>query len=100
MGSIGRHMFRTRMGALALTFVSQAIASWSTQATRAFLLSAGRRQALLDFIGIASLPISLPAMTAAPRVPATAHIVTQAGSSSEIIVNAAGVLPRPWATAS
>ena len=95
MGSIGRYMFRTTMGAFLITLVSLTVVMWFTQAIREFDLITSQRQTMFVFIGITGLPISMLVMMIAPisLVLATAHIINKLSSDSEIIVmNAAGVL--------
>ena len=97
MGSIGRYVFRTTMGAFLITCVSLTIVMWFTQAIREFDLITNQRQTVLVFIGITSLLIPLLVMMIAPisLVLAVAHILNKLSSDSEIIVmNAAGV--SPW----
>jgi hypothetical protein len=55
MGSIGRYVFRTTMGAFVITLVSLTIVMWFTQAMREFDLITSERQTLLVFIGISLL---------------------------------------------
>jgi lipopolysaccharide export system permease protein len=98
MGSIGRYMFRTTMGAFVITLVSLTVVMWFTQAIREFDLITSQRQTLFVFIGITGLLIPLLVMMIAPisLVLATAHIINKLSSDSEIIVmNAAGVSPWP-----
>jgi lipopolysaccharide export system permease protein len=97
MGSIGRYMFRTTMGAFAITCVSLTIVMWFTQAIREFDLITSQRQTVFVFIGITGLLIPLLVMMIAPisLVLAVAHVLNKLSSDSEIIVmNAAGV--SPW----
>ncbi len=97
MGSIGRYMFRTTMGAFLITCVSLTIVMWFTQAIREFDLITSQRQTVFVFIGITSLLIPLLVMMIAPisLVLAIAHILNKLSADSEIIVmNAAGV--SPW----
>ena len=97
MGSIGRYMFRTTMGAFLITLVSLTVVMWFTQAIREFDLITSQRQTVFVFIGITGLLIPLLVMMIAPiaLVLATAHILNKLSSDSEIIVmNAAGV--SPW----
>jgi lipopolysaccharide export system permease protein len=97
MGSIGRYMFRTTMGAFAITLVTLTIVMWFTQAIREFDLITSQRQTMLVFVGITGLLIPLLVMMIAPisLVLAIAHVLNKLGSDSEIIVmNAAGV--SPW----
>ena len=97
MGSIGRYMFRTTMGAFVITCVSLTIVMWFTQAIREFDLITSQRQTVFVFVGITGLLIPLLVMMIAPisLVLAVAHILNKLSSDSEIIVmNAAGV--SPW----
>jgi lipopolysaccharide export system permease protein len=97
MGSIGRYMFRTTMGAFLITCVSLTIVMWFTQAIREFDLITSQRQTVLVFVGITGLLIPLLVMMIAPisLVLAAAHVLNKLSSDSEIIVmNAAGI--SPW----
>jgi lipopolysaccharide export system permease protein len=97
MGSIGRYMFRTTMGAFVITLVSLTIVMWFTQAIREFDLITSQRQTVFVFVGITGLLIPLLVMMIAPisLVLAIAHVLNKLSSDSEIIVmNAAGV--SPW----
>ena len=97
MGSIGRYVFRTTMGAFLLTLGSLTMVMWFTQAMREFDLVTSERQTLLVFIGLTGLIIPLLVMLIAPiaLVLAAAHVLNKLSSDSEIIVmNAAGV--SPW----
>ena len=96
MGSIGRYMFRTTMGAFLITLVSLTVVMWFTQAIREFDLITSQRQTMFVFIEITGLLIPMLVMMIAPisLVLATAHIINKLSSNSEIIVmNAAGVSP-------
>ena len=97
MGSIGRYMFRTTMGAFLITLVSLTVVIWFTQAMRDFDLITSQRQTLLVFVGITGLIVPLLVMMIAPiaLVMAAAHVLNKLSTDSEIIVmNAAGV--SPW----
>jgi lipopolysaccharide export system permease protein len=97
MGSIGRYMFRTTMGAFIITLVSLTVVMWFTQAIREFDLITSQRQTVFVFVGITGLLIPLLVMMIAPisLVLAVAHVLNKLSSDSEIIVmNAAGV--SPW----
>ena len=97
MGSIGRYIFRTTMGAFVLILVSLTVVLWFTQAMRDFDLITSQRQTLLVFVEITGLIIPLLVMMIAPiaLVMASAHVLNKLSSDSEIIVmNAAGV--SPW----
>jgi lipopolysaccharide export system permease protein len=97
MGSIGRYLFRTTIGAFVITCASLTIVLWFTQAMREFDLITSQRQTLFVFIGITGLIVPLLVMMIAPiaLVLAAAHNLTRLSSDSELIVlNAAGV--SPW----
>ena len=97
MGSIGRYMFRTTMGAFVITLVSLTVVMWFTQAMREFDLITSQRQTLLVFVGITGLLIPLLVMMIAPiaLVLAAAHVLNKLSTDCEIIVmNAAGI--SPW----
>jgi lipopolysaccharide export system permease protein len=97
MGSIGRYIFRTTIGAFVITCVSLTIIMWFTQAIREFDLITTQRQTVFVFVGLTGLLIPLLVMMIAPisLVLAAAHILNKLSSDSEIIVmNAAGV--SPW----
>ena len=55
MGSIGRYVFRTTMGAFVIILVSLTVVIWFTQAMRDFDLITTQRQTLLVFVGITGL---------------------------------------------
>ncbi len=97
MGSIGRYMFRTTMGAFLITLISLTVVMWFTQAIREFDLITSQRQTVFVFVGLTGLFIPLLIMMIAPiaLVLAAAHVLNKLSSDSEIIVmNAAGV--SPW----
>jgi lipopolysaccharide export system permease protein len=97
MGSIGRYVFRTTMGAFLITCVSLTLVMWFTQAMREFDLITSERQTVLVFVGITGLLIPLLVMMIAPiaLVLAVSHTLNKLSTDSEIIVmNAAGV--SPW----
>jgi lipopolysaccharide export system permease protein len=66
MGSIGRYIFRTTMGAFVLILVSLTVVLWFTQAMRDFDLITSQRQTLLVFVEITGLIIPLLVMMIAP----------------------------------
>jgi lipopolysaccharide export system permease protein len=68
MGSIGRYIFRTTMGAFVLILVSLTVVLWFTQAMRDFDLITSQRQTLLVFVEITGLIIPLLVMMIAPRM--------------------------------
>ena len=97
MGSIGRYMFRTTMGAFLITLVSLTVVMWFTQAIREFDLITSQRQTLFVFIGITGMIVPLLVMIIAPiaLMVSAGHVLSRLGADSEIIVmNAAGV--SPW----
>ena len=97
MGSIGRYVFRTTMGAFAIILISLTVVIWFTQAMRDFDLITTQRQTLLVFVGITGLIVPLLVMILAPiaLLMSAAHVLNKLSSDSEIIVmNAAGV--SPW----
>ncbi len=97
MGSIGRYMFRTTIGAFVITLVTLTILIWFTQAMHNFDLITSERQTLLVFIGITGLAIPMLVMMLAPfaLVIAAGHVLNKLSADSEIIVmNAAGI--SPW----
>jgi len=97
MGSIGRYMFRTTMGAFLITLVSLTVVMWFTQAIREFDLITSQRQTAFVFVGLTGLFVPLLIMMIAPvsLVLAAAHVLNKLSSDSEIIVmNAAGI--SPW----
>jgi lipopolysaccharide export system permease protein len=97
MGSIGRYIFRTTIGAFLLVLISLTSAIWLTQALRDVDLMTGQGQTILTFIGITSLIIPGLIMVIAPvaLVVAVSYILNKLATDSEIIVmNGAGM--RPW----
>ncbi|MFZ0719425.1 MAG: LPS export ABC transporter permease LptF, partial [Xanthobacteraceae bacterium] len=97
MGSIGRYMFRSTLGAFLITLVSLTVVIWFTQAMRDFDLITSQRQTMLVFVGITGMIVPLLIMMLAPiaLVMAAAHVLNKLATDSEIIVmNAAGV--SPW----
>jgi lipopolysaccharide export system permease protein len=97
MGSIGRYIFRTTLGAFLLVLVGLTSAIWLTQALRDVDLMTNQGQTILVFIGITSLVIPGLVMVIAPvaLVVAVAHVLQKLATDSEIIVmNGAGM--RPW----
>jgi lipopolysaccharide export system permease protein len=97
MGSIGRYIFRTTLGAFILVLVSLTAAIWVTQALRDVDLMTGQGQTILTFLGITSLVVPGLVMVIAPvaMVVAASYILHKLATDSEIIVmNSAGM--RPW----
>jgi lipopolysaccharide export system permease protein len=97
MGSVGRYIFRTTLGAFVVVLVSVTILMWITQALRNVDLMTSQGQSLLAFVGITGLIIPLLVMIIAPfaLMIAIAHVLTKLGNDSELIVmNSAGM--PPW----
>jgi lipopolysaccharide export system permease protein len=97
MGSIGRYIFRTTVGAFLLVLVSVTILMWMTQALRNVDLMTNQGQGVLVFIGVTALIIPLLIMLIAPfaLMIAIAHVLAKLGNDSELIVmNSAGM--NPW----
>jgi lipopolysaccharide export system permease protein len=97
MGSIGRYIFRTTLGAFILVLVSLTGAIWVTQALRDVDLMTGQGQTILTFLGITSLVVPGLVMVIAPvaMVVAASYVLHKLSTDSEIIVmNSAGM--RPW----
>jgi lipopolysaccharide export system permease protein len=97
MGSIGRYIFRTTLGAFVLVLVGLTAAIWLTQALRDVDLMTNQGQSALVFLGITSLVIPPLILVIAPvaLVVAVAHSLHRLGTDSEIIVmNGAGM--KPW----
>jgi lipopolysaccharide export system permease protein len=97
VGSIGRYIFRTTLGAFLVVLVSVTTLMWMTQALRNFDLMTSQGQSILVFIGITGLIIPLLVLYIAPiaLMIAIAHVLNKLGNDSELIVmNAAGM--PPW----
>jgi lipopolysaccharide export system permease protein len=97
MGSIGRYIFRTTIGAFVIVCASVTALMWVTQALRDIDLMTNQGQSVLVFVGITSLIIPLLLMIIAPLalMIAVAHVLNRLGNDSELIVmNAAGM--PPW----
>src|SRR5581483_1854575 len=97
MGSIGRYIFRTTLGAFVVVLVSVTALMWITQALRDIDLMTNQGQTLLVFVGITGLIIPLLIMIIAPvaLMIAVAHVLNKMSNDSELIVmNAAGM--PPW----
>ena len=84
MGSIGRYIFRTTMGAFVLILVSLTVVLWFTQAMRDFDLITSQRQTLLVFVGITGMIVPLLVMMIAPiaLVMAASYVLNKLGSDS------------------
>jgi lipopolysaccharide export system permease protein len=97
MGSIGRYIFRTTLGAFLLVLLSLTAVVWVTQALGEIDLVTNQGQSVLVFMGITGLGIPILVLIIAPiaLVIAVGHVLNKLGGDSEIIVmNAAGM--SPW----
>jgi lipopolysaccharide export system permease protein len=97
MGSIGRYIFRTTLGAFLVVCASVTALMWITQALRDLDLMTNQGQSVFVFVGITSLIIPLLVLIIAPiaLMIAVAHVLNKLGTDSELIVmNAAGM--PPW----
>jgi lipopolysaccharide export system permease protein len=97
MGSIGRYIFRTTLGAFLLVLVSITALMWITQALRDIDLVTNQGQGVAAFVGLTALIIPLLVLIIAPIafMVAMAYVLNKLGSDSELIVmNAAGM--PPW----
>src|SRR5205807_673153 len=97
MGSIGRYMFRTTLGAFLVVLVSVTTLMWMTQALRDIDLVINQGQSVFVFVALTALIIPLLIMIIAPVafMVSMAYLLNKLGSDSELIVmNAAGM--PPW----
>jgi lipopolysaccharide export system permease protein len=97
MGSIGRYIFRTTLGAFLVVLVSVTALMWITQALRNIDLMTNQGQSILVFVGITGLIIPLLVLLIAPIafMIAVAHVLNKLSNDSELIVmNSAGM--PPW----
>src|SRR5437763_5646641 len=97
MGSIGRYIFRTTLGAFVVICTSVTALMWITQALRDIDLMTNQGQSIFVFVGITSLLIPLLVQIIAPIAVmiAVSHVLNKLGNDSELIVmNAAGM--PPW----
>jgi lipopolysaccharide export system permease protein len=97
MGSIGRYIFRTTLGAFLIVLISLTAVIWVTQALRDIDIMTSQGQSILVFVGITSLLIPMLVLVIAPiaMLIAAAHVLNKMSNDSEIIVmNAAGM--SPW----
>jgi lipopolysaccharide export system permease protein len=97
MGSIGRYIFRTTLGAFLVVLISVTTLMWITQALRDVDLMTNQGQSILTFIGLTALIIPLLVMIIAPIafMVAMSHVLSKLATDSELIVmNAAGM--PPW----
>ena len=79
MGSIGRYIFRTTLGAFLVVLVSVTMLMWITQALRDIDLMTNQGQTILVFVGITGLIIPLLVMIIAPiaLMIAVAHVLNK-----------------------
>ena len=97
MGSIGRYIVRTTLGAFLLVLVSLTSMIWVAHVLREFDIVTNQGQTVLVFIGITLLLVPALVLVIAPLafMVATAYTLNKLNTDSEIIVmNAAGM--RPW----
>jgi lipopolysaccharide export system permease protein len=97
MGSIGRYIFRTTLGAFLVVLISVTTLMWITQALRDVDLMTNQGQGILTFVGLTGLIIPLLIMIIAPIafMVAMAYVLNKLATDSELIVmNAAGM--PPW----
>ena len=97
MGSIGRYILRTTIGAFFLVLASLTAIIWVSYALRDIDLMTSQGQTILTFIEITSLVIPQLVLVIAPVafVIAVSQILMKLAGDSEIIVmNAAGM--SPW----
>jgi lipopolysaccharide export system permease protein len=97
MGSIGRYIFRTTLGAFVMVIVCLTALIWVTQALREIELMTDQGQTALVFMQITALIIPNLMVLIAPvaLLMAVAYVLNKLGTDSEIIVmNASGM--SPW----
>jgi lipopolysaccharide export system permease protein len=97
MGSIGRYIFRTTLGAFLVICASVTALMWITQALRDIDLMTNQGQSVFVFIGITGLIIPLLVQIIAPIAVmiAAVYVLNKLGNDSELIVmNSAGM--PPW----
>src|SRR6195256_1621351 len=97
MGSIGRYIFRTTLGAFLVICASVTALMWITQALRDIDLMTNQGQSIFVFIGITGLIVPLLVLIIAPiaLMIAVAHVLNKLGNDSELIVMNASGMP-PW----
>jgi lipopolysaccharide export system permease protein len=96
MGSIGRYIFRTTLGAFLVVLTSVTMLMWMTQALRNVDLMTNQGQTILVFVGITGLIIPLLILLIAPiaLMIAVGYTLNKLSTDSELIVmNAAGMAP-------
>jgi lipopolysaccharide export system permease protein len=97
MGSIGRYIFRTTLGAFFAVIVCLTALIWVTQALREIELMTNQGQTAIVFLQITALIIPNLLVLLAPvaLLIAVAYVLNKLGTDSEIIVmNASGM--SPW----
>jgi lipopolysaccharide export system permease protein len=97
MGSIGRYIFRTTLGAFVAVIVCLTALIWVTQALREIELMTSQGQTAIVFLQITALIIPNLLVLLAPvaLLIAVAYVLNKLGTDSEIIVmNASGM--SPW----
>jgi lipopolysaccharide export system permease protein len=97
MGSIGRYIFRTTLGAFLVVLASVTMLMWMTQALRYVDLMTSQGQTVLVFVGLTGLIIPLLVLLIAPiaLMIAVGYTLNKLSTDSELIVmNAAGM--PPW----
>ena len=97
MGSIGRYIFRTTLGAFVAVIVCLTALIWVTQALREIELMTNQGQTAIVFLQITALIIPNLLVLLAPvaLLIAVAYVLNKLGTDSEIIVmNASGM--SPW----
>ena len=97
MGSIGRYIFRTTLGAFFAVIVCLTALIWVTQALREIELMTNQGQTALVFLQITTLIIPNLLVLLAPiaLLMAVCYVLNKLGTDSEIIVmNASGM--SPW----
>jgi lipopolysaccharide export system permease protein len=97
MGSIGRYIFRTTLGAFLVVLVSVTTLMWLTQALRDVDLMTNQGQSILVFVGITGLIVPLLVLIIAPvaLMVAMAYVLNKLATDSELIVMSAAGMP-PW----
>ena len=96
MGSIGRYIFRTTLGAFLIIIVNLTALIWVTQALRDVELMTTQGQTALVFLQITALIVPNLVLLLSPiaLVMAVAYVLNKLGTDSEIIViNASGMSP-------
>ncbi|MGH8525999.1 MAG: LptF/LptG family permease, partial [Gammaproteobacteria bacterium] len=97
MGSIGRYIFRTTLGAFFAVIICLTALIWVTQALREIELMTSQGQTAFVFLQITALIIPSLMVLLAPisLMLAVAYVLNKLGTDSEIIVMNASGMP-PW----